>query len=145
MCRGGRGRTTDFGSWARRVSITLLRGFTTVVYFLCIQEFFDLIYPFTSYTFPYSYLVTTSFQLQTYPRVAFTSVRIAKIPLSQPLWQAYFQTVTGGLYRTPEPVHRSLADLRLLAIPTSRVSNCRKRFVLRRHLFRGAFSRALLL
>jgi len=43
--------------------------------------------------------------------------------------------VTGGLYRTPEPVHRSLADLRLLAIPTSRVSNCRKRFVLRRRLF----------
>jgi len=51
------------------------------------------------------------------------------------LRQAYFQTVTGGLYRTPAPVHRSLADLRLLAIPTSRVSNCRKRFVLRKHLF----------
>lgn len=86
----------------------------------CVDGFFDLIYPFTSYTFPYSYLVTTSFQLQTYPRVAFPSVRIAKMPLSQPLWQAYFRTVTGGLYRTPEPVHRSLADLRLLAIPTSR-------------------------
>lgn len=25
MCRGGRGRTTDFGSWAQHVSITLLR------------------------------------------------------------------------------------------------------------------------
>jgi hypothetical protein len=99
------------------------------------DEFFALIYPFTSYTFPYSYLVTTSFQLQTYPRVASSNVRVAKTFRSQPLWQAYFQTVTGGLYRTPEPVHRSLADLRLLAIPTSRISNCRKRFVLRRHLF----------
>ena len=28
MCRGGRDRTPDFGSWARRVSITLLRGVT---------------------------------------------------------------------------------------------------------------------
>jgi hypothetical protein len=36
------------------------------------------------------------------------------------LWQTHFQTVTGGLYRTPELVHRNLADLRLLAIPPSR-------------------------
>jgi len=36
------------------------------------------------------------------------------------LRQAFFQTVTGGLYRIPEPVHRNLADLRLLAIPPSR-------------------------
>ena len=60
---------------------------------------------------------------------------IAKMRRPLSLWQAYFQTVTGGLYRTPEPVHRNLADLRLLAIPSSRVSNCRKRFVLGEHLF----------
>lgn len=29
--------------------------------------------------------------------------------------------MTGGLYRTQEPVQRNLADLRLLAIPSSRL------------------------
>jgi len=53
------------------------------------------------------------------------------IPLTR-LRQAFFQTVTGGLYRTPEPVHRNLADLRLLAIPSLRYSNCRVRSVLRK-------------
>ena len=30
-----------------------------------------------------------------------------------------FQGVTGGVYKTREQIHRSIADLRLLAIPTS--------------------------
>lgn len=42
------------------------------------------------------------------------------------LKRALFQTVTGGLYRTPEPVHRNLADLRLLAIPSSRFFKLQK-------------------
>lgn len=42
------------------------------------------------------------------------------------LKQTFFQTVTGGLYRTPEPVHRNLADLRLLAIPTLRYFKLQK-------------------
>jgi len=58
------------------------------------------------------------------------------------LWQADSQAVTGGLYRAPEPVHRNLSDLRLLAIPPLRISNCRKRFVLRKHLFRGTVQQA---
>lgn len=45
--------------------------------------------------------------------------------------KANFRTVTGGLYIISELVHRNLSDLRLLAIPPSRVSNCRKRSVLR--------------
>lgn len=53
------------------------------------------------------------------------------------LKQAFSQTVTGGLYRISAPVHRNLSDLRLLAIPSSRVSNCRERSVLRKHLFRS--------
>jgi hypothetical protein len=35
------------------------------------------------------------------------------------LQQTTFQTVTGGLYRAPVPIHRNFADLRLLAIPPS--------------------------
>ena len=31
-----------------------------------------------------------------------------------------FRDVTGGVYKARERIHRSLADLRLLAIPTSR-------------------------
>jgi len=31
-----------------------------------------------------------------------------------------FHGVTGGVYKTRERIHRSIADLRLLAIPTSR-------------------------
>ncbi len=30
-----------------------------------------------------------------------------------------FRDVTGGVYKTRERIHRSVADLRLLAIPTS--------------------------
>lgn len=60
-----------------------------------------------------------------------------KISLAH-LRQAFFQAVTGGLYKTPEPVHRNLADLRLLAIPSSRTSNCRRRFVLGKHFFHSA-------
>ncbi len=30
-----------------------------------------------------------------------------------------FQGVTGGVYKAREHIHRSIADLRLLAIPTS--------------------------
>ena len=32
----------------------------------------------------------------------------------------HFHGVTGGVYKTRERIHRSNADLRLLAIPTSR-------------------------
>ena len=35
------------------------------------------------------------------------------------LQQTTSQTVTGGLYRAPVPIHRNFADLRLLAIPPS--------------------------
>ena len=37
-----------------------------------------------------------------------------------------FHGVTGGVYKTRERIHRSMADLRLLAIPTScrRVAAC---------------------
>ena len=31
----------------------------------------------------------------------------------------HFHGVTGGVYKTRERIHRSMADLRLLAIPTS--------------------------
>jgi len=67
------------------------------------------------------------------PTQAYVSCRHSGQTPSAHLRQTLFQTVTGGLYRTPEPVHRNLADLRLLAIPSSRVSNCRKRFVLGKH------------
>ena len=32
----------------------------------------------------------------------------------------HFRDVTGGVYKARERIHRSVADLRLLAIPTSR-------------------------
>ena len=37
------------------------------------------------------------------------------------LQQTTSQTVTGGLYRAPVPIHRNFPDLRLLAIPPSYV------------------------
>ena len=39
---------------------------------------------------------------------------------------ANFHGVTGGVYKARERIHRSIADLRLLAIPTSRsrVADC---------------------
>ena len=33
---------------------------------------------------------------------------------------ANFRGLTGGVYKTRERIHRNMADLRLLAIPTSR-------------------------
>ena len=39
--------------------------------------------------------------------------------------------VTGGVYKARERIHRSLADLRLLAIPTFTQSSCRLRSELR--------------
>ena len=33
---------------------------------------------------------------------------------------ANFHGVTGGVYKTRERIHRTIADIRLLAIPTSR-------------------------
>ena len=33
---------------------------------------------------------------------------------------AHFRDVTGGVYKARERIHRSVADLRLLATPTSR-------------------------
>ena len=32
----------------------------------------------------------------------------------------HFHDVTGGVYKTRERIHRTIADIRLLAIPTSR-------------------------
>ena len=32
----------------------------------------------------------------------------------------HFHGVTGGVYKTRERIHRTIADIRLLAIPTSR-------------------------
>lgn len=54
------------------------------------------------------------------PTQAYVACLKTRTRLSAHLRQASFRTVTGGLYRTPELVHRNLADLRLLAIPPSR-------------------------
>jgi hypothetical protein len=42
------------------------------------------------------------------------------------LGATYSHGLTGGVYKTRERIHRSSADLRLLAIPTScsRVADC---------------------
>ena len=51
------------------------------------------------------------------------SLLAVRIPVSG---VASFHDVTGGVYKTRERIHRSIADLRLLATPTScsRVADC---------------------
>ena len=88
-------------SWVRRSKIRVL----------CRRQrhFFSLERRWSSRRFPYGYLVTTS-------------------PLSLiPPWAHLRETsdgpsftgVTGSVYKTRERIHRSMSDLRLLAIPTS--------------------------
>src|ERR1700722_15417551 len=63
----------------------------------------------------YGYLVTTSSQSPIPPSTAPpTRVR----PLASGVTD--FHDVTGGVYKARERIHRSVADLRLLATPTSR-------------------------
>src|ERR1700722_2980328 len=69
----------------------------------------------SSRTFRYGYLVTTSSQSPIPPSTAPpTRVR----PLASGVTD--FHDVTGGVYKARERIHRSVADLRLLATPTSR-------------------------
>src|SRR3954462_10015284 len=69
----------------------------------------------SSRTFRYGYLVTTSPQSRAPPSTA-PSTRV-RPPASG---VAPFRGVTGGVYKPRERIHRSSADLRLLATPTSR-------------------------
>src|SRR3954463_10696305 len=68
----------------------------------------------SSRTFRYGYLVTTSSQSPAPPSTA-PSTRVGP-PASG---VADFRDVTGGVYKARERIHRSVADLRLLATPTS--------------------------
>jgi len=63
----------------------------------------------------------------------------SKQEASAHLKQTFFQTVTGGLYRTPEPVHRNLADLRLLAIPPLRFFKLQKAIRTEKTFSKSAF------
>ena len=69
----------------------------------------------SSRTFPYGYLVTTSPQSSATPS-ALSSCKQVRYMTSG---ATNFRDVTGGVYKTRERIHRSVADLRLLAIPTS--------------------------
>src|ERR1700753_1902644 len=69
-----------------------------------------------SRTFRYGYLVTTSSQSPAPPSTA-PSPYGGRPPASG---VADFRDVTGGVYKARERIHRSNADLRLLATPTSR-------------------------
>src|SRR3954465_4612872 len=68
----------------------------------------------SSRTFRYGYLVTTSSQSPVPPSTA-PSTRV-RPPASG---VTDFRDVTGGVYKARERIHRSNADLRLLATPTS--------------------------
>jgi hypothetical protein len=64
----------------------------------------------------YDFIPVTSYTLGPYPLAVDTGTSGA----------TGFHDVTGGVYKTRERIHRSSADLRLLAIPTScsRVADC---------------------
>src|SRR5699024_10354183 len=64
--------------------------------------------------FWYGYLVTTSSQSPHPPSTA-PPTRVG--PLASGVTN--FHDVTGGVYKARERIHRSVADLRLLATPTS--------------------------
>src|ERR1700755_227110 len=70
----------------------------------------------SSRTFRYGYLVTTSSQSPAPPSTAPSPYGV-RPPASG---VADFRDVTGGVYKARERIHRSVADLRLLATPTSR-------------------------
>jgi len=68
-------------------------------------------------------------RLPCYDFVPVTSPTLGDCPLavgSPTLGVTSFHDVTGGVYKTRERIHRSMADLRLLATPTScrRVAAC---------------------
>src|SRR3954453_10078353 len=70
---------------------------------------------FPSPTFRYGYLVTTSSQSPAPPSTTPPSKLVG--PWASGV--ADFRDVTGGVYKARERIHRSVADLRLLATPTS--------------------------
>ena len=74
---------------------------------------------FSNCTFPYNYLVTTSSQSVSYPHELLILQQIRNPNHFSRFQQITSQTVTGGLYRAPVPIHRNFSDLRLLAIPPS--------------------------
>jgi hypothetical protein len=73
---------------------------------------------FSNYRFPYSYLVTTSFQSKPHLR-DLPENDLTKVNHISHLRQNPFRNVTGGLYGFKVQIHRNFADLRLLAITTS--------------------------
>ena len=74
----------------------------------------------SSRTFQYGYLVTTSLQSLAPPSASPSEVGVTTSGM------ASSHSVTGGVYKARERIHRSMADLRLLAIPPScrRVAAC---------------------
>src|ERR1051325_5004115 len=70
----------------------------------------------SSRTFRYGYLVTTSSQSPVPPST--TPPHKWVRPWASGVTN--FRDVTGGVYKARERIHRSIADLRLLATPTSR-------------------------
>ena len=72
----------------------------------------------SSCTFPYNYLVTTSSQLA--PSLRHSSAfPLTRNNRTSNLRPDTFQTVMGSLYKAPVLIHRNIADLRLLVIPSS--------------------------
>lgn len=130
---GGSTRTSNFGAWARYVSITPPR-----LRLLCINNFFLLINPNTNYTFPCNYLVTTSFQLKTHRRGHCKTYCIAD-KSSQRAWSK----------PSSRPWRAVCTELQYLFTATCLIcdywwfrlyasSNCRRRSVLRKRLFNSA-------
>ena len=70
----------------------------------------------------YGYLVTTSPQLPAIPSAPPTPEGVRPVTSGT----TDFRGVTGGVYKARERIHRSVADLRLLAIPPScrRIAAC---------------------
>ena len=61
-------------------------------------------------------------RLPCYDFVPVMNHTVANVPLADKLSASgtiHFHDVTGGVYKARERIHRSSADLRLLAIPTS--------------------------
>src|SRR3954468_10372160 len=76
----------------------------------------------SSRPFRYGYLVTTSSQSPVPPSTTPSPYGVG--PWASGVTD--FHDVTGGVYKARERIHRSVADLRLLATPTSRsrVADC---------------------
>ena len=71
----------------------------------------------SSRTFRYGYLVTTSSQSPIPPSTTPPTTKAVVRPWASGVTN--FHDVTGGVYKARERIHRSVADLRLLATPTS--------------------------